>query len=109
MEHPKVNIEQCQIDQFQETAAEFLQVVLDMDYGKVMVTDMSDLSDFCYSGKWHDGVLDTSVPLEQMTAAWDEWAIAKVREKYGITLPSTVVNLVWLFNQIELNKKALVH
>lgn len=102
------NILQCQINDFQKTGAQFMHDVLGMDYECVMVTDLSDLSDYAYSGM-PAGALDTSRPLKELTAAWDKWAIARVQELYGITLTTTVVNLVWLFNQIELSTKALVH
>lgn len=105
---PALNIEQCQINDFQKTGAEFMREVLGLDYGQVMVTDLSDLSDFAYSGM-PDGALDVQRPRKELTAAWDKWAIERVQEVYGITLKTTVVNLVQLFNLIDQSKKAQVH
>lgn len=103
-----IRITQCQINDFQQTGSQFMHDVLGLDYERVMVTDMSDLSDFAYSGM-PAGSLDTSRPHKELVATWDKWAIARVQELYGITLTTTVVNLIGLFNQIELSKKALVH
>jgi len=102
------NVTQCQINDFHETGAQFMRDVLGMDYERVVVTDLSELSDFTYSGM-PAGSLDTAMPMKDLVATWDKWAIARVQELYGITLTTTVVNLICLFNQIEQSKKALIH
>ena len=105
---PSLNIEQCQINDFQKTGAEFMLTVLGLDYDQVMVTDLSDLSDFAYSGM-PSAELDIKRPMKELTTAWDKWAIARVHAVYGITLKTTVVNLIQLFNQIEQLKRSSVH
>lgn len=109
MNKPAIQIDQCQIDAFQSISVAFLQVVLALDSDKVMLTDLSDLSDFCYSGDMPAGLMDKTLPARDLVAAWDKWVIARVLTFYGITLTTTVVNLVWLFNQIELSRKVQVH
>lgn len=85
-----------------------MQEVLGLDFEHVVITDLSDLSDFTYSGM-PAGSLNTALPAKDLVAIWDKWAIARVQELYGITLTTTVVNLICLFNQIEQAKKALIH
>jgi hypothetical protein len=109
MNKPAIQIDQCQIDAFQSISVAFLQVVLALDRDKVMLTDLSDLSDFCYSGDLPAGLLDTGRAPRELVATWDKWVITRVQEHYGITLTTTMVNLVWLFNQIELSQTAQVH
>lgn len=103
---PAITVTQEQIHEFHRTQVQFMSDVLDLD--GVIVTDLSELSDFTYSGM-PAGALDTSLPLRDLVAKWDAWAIARVQELYGITLKTTAVNLIWLFNQIEVSRKSLVH
>jgi len=105
----KLNIEQHQITEFDRLVPAFMSEMFGMDDDQfVCVTDISDLSDFTYSGM-PPGALDTALPRKELTAIWDRWAIARVQELYGITLTTTVVNLVWLLNEIQKNKTHLVH
>jgi hypothetical protein len=103
---PAITVTQEQIHEFHQTQVQFMREVLDLD--GVVVTDLSELSDFTYSGM-PAGALDTSLPLPELVAKWDAWVIARVQEKYRVTLTTTVVNMIWLFNQIEVSRKALVH
>jgi hypothetical protein len=103
---PALIFTQDQINEFQRTEAQFMRDVLGLD--DALVTDLSDLSDFAYSGM-PAGALDVSRPQKELVATWDAWVIARVQKLYGITLTTTVVNLVCLFNQIEVSKRALVH
>lgn len=104
-----VTIEQYQITEFDRLIPTFMKEMFGMDEDQfVCVTDISDLSDFTYSGMPPDA-LDTSRPLKELTAIWDRWAIARVQALYGITLTTTVVNLVWLLDQIQQSKTRLVH
>jgi hypothetical protein len=109
MAHKTFVIEQCQIDEFEQTGTDFMRDILGKDYARVLVSDISDLSDFTFSGTLPEGALDTSLGLKQITANWDKWVMAKIYERYGITLSTTVVNLVGLFHQIEQLKNARVH
>lgn len=105
----KLNIEQHQITEFDRLVPTFMKEMFGMNDDQfVCVTDISDLSDFAYSGMPSED-LDTSRPLKELTAIWDRWAIARVQELYGITLTTTVVNLVWLLNEIQQTKTRLVH
>jgi hypothetical protein len=105
----KLHIEQHQITEFDRLVPAFMKEMFGMDEDQfVCVTDISDLSDFTYSGMPAED-LDTSRPRKELTAIWDRWAIARVQELYGITLTTTVVNLVWLLDQIQQAKTRLVH
>lgn len=105
----KLNIEQHQILEFDHLVPSFMKEMFGMDDDQfVCVTDISDLSDFTYSGM-PPGALDTSLPRKELTAIWDRWAIARVQELYGITLTTTVVNLVWLLHQIQQTRTGPVH
>lgn len=101
-------IEQDKIEQFEKTATAFLRDMFDMDYATTLVTDISDLSDFAFRGDY-TWVPNMLLSHKQLVAGWDEWVIAKVLEKYGITLTTAVVNLVWLFNEIELSENVKIH
>jgi len=105
----KLNIEQHQITEFDRMVPVFMKEMFGIDEDQfVCVTDISDLSDFTYSGM-PDDALDTSLPRRELTKIWDRWAIARVQELYGITLTTTVVNLVWLFDQIQQTRTRSVH
>jgi hypothetical protein len=103
-----LHITQDKINDFKKTGTQFMRDVLGMDYERVMVTDLSDLSDFADNGRPAD-ILDATRSRKEVIALWDKWAIARVQELYGITLTTTVVNLLRLFAQIETPEKDWVH
>jgi hypothetical protein len=103
---PALTITQDQIEDFQQTGSQFMRDLLGVD--EALLTDISELSDFTFSGM-PIGTLDTSLPLRELTATWDAWAIAEVESRYGITLTTTKVNMVALLNQIEVSRRQLVH
>jgi hypothetical protein len=105
---PQLLVDQDQITQFDDVAHAFFRTVFHKDADEVLITDLSELSDFCFLGPLPEGTLDTARPYAELVAAWDRWAIAAVERAYGITLPSTRVYLVALFHQIEQHSAAPV-
>lgn len=107
MPTPQLLVEQDQIGQFEDTAHAFFRTVFHKDADQVLITDLSELSDFCLMGPLPEGTLDTSKPYPELVRAWDNWAIAAVKQHYGITLATTCVYLVTLFHQIEQARQRL--
>ena len=100
MQEQNLIFEKEGIEQFERTAKAFMHDVLGFD-GLPMLTDSSQLSDFAYDGDYPPEVLDPTQSRMQWTANWDRWVIGVVKEKYGITLTTTVIDLMTLFRQIE--------
>jgi hypothetical protein len=94
-----VYCEQIQIDDFEKTAAGFLRDILGVKPHECFLSDDSDLDDFSLMGD----SLDTG------DLSWDQFVIDKIRAKYGISLKTTRINLVSLFNQIEQSSKVMYH
>lgn len=98
---PGLTITQDGIEQFEATAVQFFDEVLDLDFGACLVTDEADLSDFSFNGQ-PAGTLDIeAMSQRELLQAWDRWVLARVKAVYGIELSTTQINLVSLFRQIE--------
>lgn len=91
---------QDHVELYDDTARLFFREVLDMDFGECLVTDESRLSDFSSCGM-PDELADTTTSLKELHAAWDVWALAELRSRYGLEYPSTSLPLVTLFRDIE--------
>jgi hypothetical protein len=94
-----VYCEQIQIDDFEKTASAFLRDILGIKPHECFLSDESDLDDFSLMGD----SLDTG------ELSWDKYVIAKIQTQYGITLTTTRVNLVSLFDRIEQSSKVMLH
>ena len=94
--------DQDRIDAYEDTAREFFRSVLDMDYGECVVTDESRLSDFSSCGL-PDGLGDAAKGLKELYAAWDDWVVPVICERYDIEAKdvSPTILFVELFEKIE--------
>lgn len=91
---------QDHVELYEDTARVFFRDVLDMDFDECLVTDESRLSDFSSCGM-PDELADKTTSLKELYAAWDVWALAELRSRYGLDYPSTAMPLVALFRDIE--------
>lgn len=105
---PLVFVEQNEIEGFSELTAEFLNRVLGLDASQATVSDISDLSDFCFSGDFPVGTLSDSATHKENVAAWDAWVLSVVKREYGLTLATPCINLVTLFTQIAAQRQPRV-
>ena len=105
----KLCIEQDQIDPYAATAARFLNTVFGLNAANVTLTDNSDLSDFFPLGGIPACLVEKAFSLEELHDVWDEWALAKVRSAYGVTLSTTRVNLITLFEMLDKQQATLTH
>jgi hypothetical protein len=98
--------DQLQILAFGETAIDFFQDILGMDYSEILITDESALSDFACCGSdcsdFPQALMDRSLPRQDRCNRWREWVIKKISARYGIEIQeSGLIYLVSLFRQIE--------
>lgn len=92
--------EQFQIEDFQETASNFMRDILSLrPEDCCFLSDESDLDEFSLMGD----SLDTG------NLSWDDFVINKIHAKYGIELKTTRINLVTLFHQIEAAPAVVYH
>lgn len=91
--------EQFQIDDFQETASKFVRDILGLRPEECFLSDDSDLDEFSLMGD----SLDTG------NLTWDDFVINKIHAQYGISLNTTRINMVTLFNQIEQASAVVYH
>lgn len=108
-EQPLRVVVQDQIGEFEDTAHAFFRTIFRKGPDELFITDLSDLSDFCFMRPPGQEPLDTGKPYPQLVAEWDTWVLAEIAEHYQLTLPHTCVNLVNLFNQIEQAETRLLH
>src|SRR5476651_1040782 len=92
--------EQTRIDELYRTGERFFSDILGMSIRECLITDLSMLSDFGSCGL-PDELIKPSMSSEEIRAIWTQWVIQKIRHKYGITLDSTMIILVDLFDQIR--------
>lgn len=105
-----ITMERFHIDDYEVIASAFMRDVLNIDFGSIFVSDDADLKDFCFSGAMPEGYLDPKkYTLNELYSRWDEWVIQRVKAVYGITLESTKVSLLRLFQQIEQEFNPTVH
>lgn len=93
-----VQCDKFQIDDVADTASKFMRGILGLTRFEYALSDESDLDDFSMMSSLNTGDL-----------SWDQFVIDKIRADYGITLTTTRVNLVWLFNQIEQSAIVVYH
>jgi hypothetical protein len=100
-------LEQDQILQFESIAEKYLLDILGIQV--VMLSDLSDLSDFTFSGNMPEDLLTEDMSLEELYTTWDEWVIGKTYDEYGITLLDTNISLIALCNRISEKQHARLH
>jgi hypothetical protein len=106
--NPEIRIERSKIETLDATCSAFLRDVLALD--GALVTDLSDLSDFCLEGDYPDGTLDIqNMSQRQVYEAWDAWVLKKVKDTYGLVLQKTKVSLVSICAQIEQRRLVPAH
>lgn len=106
---PLLVVQQDQIGEYEDIAHAFFGQVFRKDADEVFITDLSDLSDFCHMRPTGAEPVDTGKPYPQLVAEWDTWVLGEVAKHFQLTLPSTCVNLVNLFNQIEQAQTRVLH
>lgn len=104
----EITVEQEQIDAYEETAREFLRGVFDLDYGKVMLTDGSSLSDFFPSGLSLTNEEIQNTAYSELVARWDRWVVERVRQRYGLEGVYVTMPLIALFEAIQQPKDSEV-
>jgi hypothetical protein len=101
--------DRLQILAYGETATDFFQDILGMDYSEILITDESALSDFACCGSscsdYPEALMDRSLPRQELRNRWREWVVKRISARYGIEIPeSGMIYLVSLFRQIEAAK-----
>jgi hypothetical protein len=96
-------ISQDQIDPTGVVSNSFFENVLGLSLSDVLVTDESDLHDFAFNGNFTSEPewSATKQDLNACYALWDAWVLAKLKDEYGVELPTTRVSLVWLFALLD--------
>ena len=100
-------VEQDQILEFESIAEKYLLEVLGIQV--VMLSDLSDLSDFTFSGLLPDDLLTDDMSREELYAAWDAWVIERTYDECGIVLVDTKISLIALCSQIVEKQRAKLH
>lgn len=115
----KIIIGKDKIDNYQDIARVFFKNMFDMNLDKVLITDISDLSDFSGSGMSPeqydqaegrvnlDGLPKNKHLQEvfnEIGKYWDKLVFEKIKDQYGIELKSTVIKLIDLFETISRNQ-----
>lgn len=105
--------DQLQILAFGETATDFFQDILGMDYSEILITDESALSDFACCGSdcsdFPEALMDQSLPRQELHARWREWVVKKISARYGIEIQEGgMIYLVGLFRRIEAAKSTKI-
>lgn len=108
-EKPLRVVQKTQIAEFADTAHEFFHRIFRKDADELFITDLSDLSDFCHMRPPGAETVDVGKPYPQLIAEWDTWVLGEVAQHFQLTLPTTCVNLVNLFNQIEQAQSRVLH
>lgn len=92
-----------EIQNHEDTAADFFTRILDLDFDSVLVSDESQLSDFSSCGLPEGFGADAfhADTLSALYNAWDEWVIAEIYNTYRIKIESTQIRLNELFSLIE--------
>lgn len=96
----KVIIENDHIDDYAAEGEEFFRNILQMDYDDVLVTDLSQLSDFEFRG-FPEGTFDFTKPLKALSKQWDQAILARIKDVYGVELPRTNYTLIVLFEMLR--------
>ena len=117
--HTKIIIEKDKIDDYEDIARIFFKNMFGMNIDEVLITDLSDLSDFSGSGmsrtqyeQAEGNVNLEGIPKKQhlqkvfkeIGQYWDNLVFEKLKEQYGIEVKSTVIKLVDLFETISENQ-----
>lgn len=97
--HELVPCEQIQIEEYETISTDFVRLILGLSPEECFLSDESDLDDFSLMG--------TSLDIGELS--WDEFVISKVRERYGIDLVTTRINLVTLFATIKQTRNKTLH
>lgn len=98
-------IQQDAIDSFESTGRVFLQRVLGLSWDDVLVTDLSELSDFRFRG---DFDADVATPYKELCRSWNSWVLSKVRAEYPFLGDISVhIKLRDLFWRIETENRQL--
>lgn len=92
------------IDTMTEVSAPFFQDVLGIPLGECLITDESELSDFCGVGL-PDAVADTCSTLAALRIAWDRWVLERIAVRYGVHLATTRIRLVQFFEQLRQSRQ----
>lgn len=104
--------EQDLIDSVGPIAAEFFEKVLDLDMSEMLLTDLSSLRDFSFSGldELNEGRPE-SATLSECHDYWDSKVIEKIKAVFGLELSSTRISLIELFAKLEALKatKLMLH
>ena len=96
----QVVIQQDEIDAHEDTVREFLRRVVSTESSQALLTDLSELSDFCPSGLPRE-VLDRADGWPAVCAAWDAWVIERASRSYKIRLERTTVRMIDVARQID--------
>jgi hypothetical protein len=104
-----ISIEQGFIETFGDIAGPFFKDILGMDSEKVLLTDLSSLSDFSLSGEYKSNLL-ASASLNSLYLEWDHWVLNRIEQHYGLTGLKPNTSLLMLFQEIrEKRKLVLLH
>lgn len=96
-----LTIEQDLIDSYNDEARDFLQKILGMDLDSVLLTDLSELQDFRFSGEFDASQCDDSLDLKGLGREWDRWVLQRIHAAYGLELKSARIGLIALFEQLR--------
>lgn len=108
-EQPLRVVQKTQISQFGCITLEFFHRIFRKDADELFITDLSDLSDFCHMRPPGAEPVDMGKPYPQLVAEWDTWVLGEVARHFQLTLPTTCINLVNLFSQIEQAETRVLH
>ncbi len=95
------------IEQYEDTAREFFEAVLKLQYDECLVTDESRLSDFSSCGL-PDDLADATQTLRQLYAAWDAHVVPLIRRLYAVEVVPKIL-LIELFDRIERQMAVRLH
>ena len=93
-----------EIDQIDTVSAE-LEVIgnaIGFDFSAALLTDMSELSDFSFSGDLYPGT-PKGLSYNQSCQYWDDWVLNKLAG-IGLELKSTKISLLVLAQMISAKK-----
>lgn len=88
------------IELFDDVVEDFLERILGMQVDSVLVTDLSTLSDFSFSGPYRSK-LPAGASLRELFNEWDAWVVQRIAMVYGIPDARPNMRLIELFARIE--------
>lgn len=98
---PSLTIEKDLIDSYNAEAQDFLQKILGMSLDSVLLTDLSDLQDFRFSGEFDASQCDDSLDLKGLGREWDRWVVQRINATYDLGLKSANIGMIALLEQLR--------